>query len=74
MIADKIWLPFKQGTEAMTMGYGSTKAGILGLGRDLAVADSGFGIRVNVVQPCYIRTPLTDSLKQNTFSRPCNCS
>lgn len=60
MAADKVWLPFKQGTEAMTMGYGSTKAGILGLGRDMAVAGSSFGIRLNVVQPGYIKTPLTD--------------
>jgi NAD(P)-dependent dehydrogenase (short-subunit alcohol dehydrogenase family) len=60
MAADKVWLPFSQGTESMTMGYGSSKAGILGLGRDLAVAGSGYGIRVNVVQPGYIKTPLTD--------------
>jgi NAD(P)-dependent dehydrogenase (short-subunit alcohol dehydrogenase family) len=62
MAGDKIWWLFREGmgTEQHTMGYGSSKAGVLGLTRDMAVAGSTLGIRVNCIQPGYIKTPLTD--------------
>lgn len=43
--------------------YGSSKGGVRALTKQAAVACArkGYGIRVNVVHPCYIRTPLSEA-------------
>lgn len=48
----------KRGTAA----YSASKAGLLGLARSVAREVGRFGIRINVVEPGWVRTPLTDSL------------
>ncbi|HEX7193172.1 MAG TPA: SDR family NAD(P)-dependent oxidoreductase [Thermoanaerobaculia bacterium] len=48
----------KRGTSA----YSASKAGLIGLMRSVAREVGRFGIRVNVVEPGWVRTPLTDSL------------
>ena len=48
----------KRGTSA----YSASKAGLVGLARSVAREVGRFGIRVNVVEPGWVRTPLTDSL------------
>jgi len=50
----------KRGTAA----YSASKAGLLGLARSAAREVGRFGIRVNVVEPGWVRTPLTDSLPE----------
>ena len=60
MASDKIWMPFTKGTDHMQMNYGPSKAAVLALNRDMAVAGAPYGIRVNTIQPGYIKTPLTD--------------
>ena len=47
----------KRGTSA----YSASKAGLLGLARSVAREVGRFGIRVNVVEPGWVRTPLTES-------------
>jgi len=42
--------------------YAASKAGLIGLGRSAARELGKFGIRVNVVAPGLIETPMTDSL------------
>jgi NAD(P)-dependent dehydrogenase (short-subunit alcohol dehydrogenase family) len=42
--------------------YAASKAGLIGLGRSAARELGKFGIRVNVVAPGWIETPMTDSL------------
>lgn len=48
----------KRGTSA----YSASKAGLIGLARSVARETGRFGIRVNVVEPGWVRTPLTESL------------
>ena len=48
----------KRGTSA----YSASKAGLIGLARSVAREVGRFGIRVNVVEPGWVRTPLTDAL------------
>ena len=48
----------KRGTSA----YSASKAGLVGLARSVAREVGRFGIRVNVVEPGWVRTPLTESL------------
>ncbi len=48
----------KRGTAA----YSASKAGLLGLARSAAREVGRFGIRINVVESGWVRTPLTDSL------------
>jgi NAD(P)-dependent dehydrogenase (short-subunit alcohol dehydrogenase family) len=42
--------------------YSASKAGLIGLGRSLARETGRFGIRVNIVEPGLIRTPMTSVL------------
>jgi 3-oxoacyl-[acyl-carrier protein] reductase len=48
--------------KAGTAAYSSSKAGLIGLARSAARETGRFGITVNVIEPGYIRTPLTASL------------
>ncbi len=48
----------KRGTAA----YSSSKAGLVGLARTVSREAGRFGIMVNVVEPGWVRTPLTESL------------
>ena len=48
----------KRGTAA----YSSSKAGLIGLARTISRETGRFGILVNVVEPGWVRTPLTDAL------------
>ena len=48
----------KRGTAA----YSASKAGLIGLAKSVARETGRFHIRVNVVEPGWVRTPLTDSL------------
>lgn len=48
----------KRGTAA----YSASKAGLIGLAKTAARETGRFGILVNVVEPGWVRTPMTDSL------------
>jgi 3-oxoacyl-[acyl-carrier protein] reductase len=48
----------KRGTAA----YSSSKAGLIGLARTISRETGRFGILANVVEPGWVRTPLTESL------------
>jgi NAD(P)-dependent dehydrogenase (short-subunit alcohol dehydrogenase family) len=48
----------KRGTAA----YSSSKAGLIGLAKSVCRETGRFGILVNVVEPGWVRTPLTESL------------
>jgi NAD(P)-dependent dehydrogenase (short-subunit alcohol dehydrogenase family) len=45
-----------------TSAYSASKAGLIGLARSVARETGRFGIRVNVVEPGWVRTPLTERL------------
>ena len=45
-----------------TGAYSASKAGLIGLARTAAREAGRFGIRVNVIEPGWVRTPLTDAL------------
>ncbi|MHC5210682.1 MAG: SDR family oxidoreductase [Planctomycetota bacterium] len=51
------------------VNYAASKAGLLGLGRSAARELGRFGIRVNVVAPGLIRTPMTESLPADAIER-----
>lgn len=50
---------------ATAVPYGSSKTGLLGMTRALAVEWAPRGIRVNAIEPGYFRTTLTESFYQN---------
>lgn len=52
---------FGRGTGA----YAASKAGVNALVRELAVEWAPFGIRVNAIAPCQVRTPMLDSVLDN---------
>ena len=45
--------------------YGSSKTGLVGMTRALAVEWAPLGIRVNALEPGYFRTALTEAFYQN---------
>lgn len=45
-----------------TSAYSASKAGLIGLAKSVARETGRFGILVNVVEPGWVRTPLTDAL------------
>ena len=47
-----------------TSAYSASKAGLLGLAKSVAREAGRFGILVNVVEPGWVRTPLTESVPQ----------
>ena len=42
--------------------YSASKAGLIGLAKSVSRETGRFGIRVNVVEPGWVRTPMTDAL------------
>lgn len=49
-----------------TSAYSASKAGLLGLAKSVARETGRFGITVNVVEPGWVRTPLTEALPAAT--------
>jgi len=47
-----------------TSAYSASKAGLLGLAKSVAREVSSFGVLVNVVEPGWVRTPLTEMVPQ----------
>jgi NAD(P)-dependent dehydrogenase (short-subunit alcohol dehydrogenase family) len=45
-----------------TAAYSASKAGLLGLAKTVARETGRFGILVNVIEPGWVRTPLTDAM------------
>lgn len=45
-----------------TSAYSASKAGLIGLAKTVARETGRFGIRVNVIEPGWVKTPLTDAL------------
>lgn len=48
-----------------TSAYSASKAGLIGLARTVARETGRFGIRVNVVEPGWVKTPLTKALPED---------
>jgi len=48
-----------------TAAYSASKAGLLGLSKTVAREAGRFGILVNVIEPGWVRTPLTDRVPQS---------
>lgn len=55
--------------KAGTAAYSASKAGLLGLARSVSREVGRFGITVNVVEPGWVRTPLTDRLPDELRDR-----
>jgi 3-oxoacyl-[acyl-carrier protein] reductase len=56
-----------------TSAYSASKAGLLGLAKTVAREGGRFGITINVIEPGWVRTPLTESVPQSIrqFRRAC---
>ena len=48
-----------------TSAYSASKAGLLGLAKTVAREAGRFGILINVIEPGWVRTPLTESVPQS---------
>lgn len=48
-----------------TSAYSASKAGLIGLAKTVARETGRFGIRVNVIEPGWVKTPLTDALPRD---------
>ncbi len=48
-----------------TSAYSASKAGLLGLAKSVSRETGRFGILVNVVEPGWVRTPLTESVPEH---------
>lgn len=48
-----------------TSAYSASKAGLIGLAKSVAREVGRFGILINVVEPGWVRTPLTDAVPQS---------
>ena len=48
-----------------TAAYSASKAGLLGLAKTVAREAGRFGILINVIEPGWVRTPLTESVPQS---------
>lgn len=53
--------------DELQVHYNTSKAGLIGLARSLAVALASFGIRVNAVAPGWVETPLSRSKLESPF-------
>ena len=47
-----------------TSAYSASKAGLLGLAKTVARETGRFGVLINVIEPGWVRTPLTESVPQ----------
>ncbi len=47
-----------------TSAYSASKAGLLGLAKTVARETGRFGVLINVIEPGWVRTPLTESVSQ----------
>ncbi len=52
-----------------TSAYSASKAGLLGLAKSVARETGRFGILINVVEPGWVRTPLTEAVPQDVQDR-----
>ena len=52
-----------------TSAYATSKAGLLGLAKSVSRETGGFGILVNVVEPGWVRTPLTEKLPEDVRNK-----
>ena len=48
-----------------TTAYSASKAGLLGLSKTVAREAGRFGVLINVIEPGWVRTPLTESVPQS---------
>ena len=48
-----------------TAAYSASKAGLLGLAKSVAREAGRFGVLINVIEPGWVRTPLTESVPQS---------
>jgi len=48
-----------------TSAYSASKAGLLGLAKTVARETGRFGVLINVIEPGWVRTPLTESVPQS---------
>ena len=48
-----------------TSAYSASKAGLIGLVRTVARETARFGVRANVIEPGWVKTPLTDALPRD---------
>ena len=54
---------------APAISYEATKAGIIGLTRDIAIQYASKGIRANSILPGYMRTPMVDASVKQAYGK-----
>lgn len=52
-----------------TSAYAASKAGLIGLAKSVSRETGRLGIRVNVVEPGWVRTPMTDALDEEVRNK-----